>query len=85
MRTRDKVFKGKVVSTSMDKTITVLVETKKAHPLYSKRIITTKKYKAHDEEGKANVGDIVKIIETKPYSKTKYFRLLEIKEKAQEV
>jgi small subunit ribosomal protein S17 len=85
MRTRDKVLKGKVTSTSMDKTITVLVETKKAHPLYNKRIITTKKYKAHDEKQEANVGDIVKIIETKPMSKTKYFRLLEIKEKAQEV
>jgi len=85
MRTRDKVFKGKVVSTSMDKTITVLVETKKAHPLYNKRIITTKKYKAHDEKEIANVGDIVKIIETKPYSKTKYFRLLKVVEKVQEV
>ena len=85
MRTRDKVLKGIVTSTAMDKTITVQVETKKAHPMYSKRIIQSKKYKVHDEKGEANMGDTVTIIETKPYSKTKYFRLLEIKEKAQEV
>ena len=85
MRTRDKILKGIVTSTSMDKTITVQVSTKKAHPLYNKRIVTSKKYKAHDEKNEANVGDTVVIIETRPYSKTKYFRLLEVKEKVQEV
>ena len=85
MRTKDKVFKGRVTSTSMNKTITVLVETKKAHPLYNKRIIKSKKYKVHDEKEEAHVGDTVKIIETKPYSKTKHFRLLKIVEKVQEV
>ena len=66
---------GKVVSTSMDKTITVLVETYKKHPLYKKRVKYSKKYKAHDEENKAKVGDIVKIVACRPLSKTKRYML----------
>ena len=73
---------GKVVSTSMDKTIVVLVETYKNHPLYKKRVKYSKKYKAHDEENKAKVGDIVKVVETRPLSKTKRFSLVEIVEEA---
>jgi small subunit ribosomal protein S17 len=66
----------------MDKTITVLVETYKKHPLYGKRVKYSKKYKAHDEHNEAKVGDIVKIMETRPLSATKRFRLVEIVEKA---
>jgi len=77
-----KVYVGKVVSDKMDKTITVLVETYKKHPLYGKRVKYTKKFVAHDENNSAKVGDIVKIMETRPLSKTKRFRLVEIVEEA---
>lgn len=73
---------GKVVSTGMDKTIVVLVETYKNHPLYKKRVKYSKKYKAHDEENKCKIGDIVKIMETRPLSKDKRWRLVEIVEEA---
>ena len=66
----------------MDKTITVLVETRKTHPKYGKRVKYSKKYKAHDEENRAKEGDIVRIMETRPLSATKRFRLLEIVEEA---
>ncbi len=69
---------GKVVSSKNDKTITVLVETYKKHPLYSKRVKYSKKYAAHDEENKAKVGDTVKIRSTRPLSKTKRYELVEI-------
>ena len=69
---------GKVVSSVNNKTITVLVETYKKHPLYGKRVKSSKKYAVHDESNKAKVGDIVKIVETKPISKTKRFYLKEI-------
>ena len=69
---------GKVVSTSMDKTIVVLTETYKKHPLYKKRVKYSKKYAVHDESNKAKVGDIVKIVETRPLSATKRFYLKEI-------
>ena len=61
-----KVLTGTVVSDKMDKTITVLVETYKNHPLYHKRVKYSKKYKAHDENGVAGIGDTVKIMETRP-------------------
>lgn len=77
-----KVEVGKVVSDKMDKTITVAVETYKEHPLYHKRIRYTKKFKAHDESNEATIGDVVKIMETRPLSKDKRFRLVEIIEKA---
>ncbi|MBA2873127.1 small subunit ribosomal protein S17 [Anoxybacillus calidus] len=81
-RNNRKVYVGRVVSDKMDKTITVLVETYKKHPLYGKRVKYSKKYKAHDENNVAKVGDIVKIMETRPLSATKRFRLVEVVEKA---
>ena len=66
-----KVYVGKVVSDKMDKTITVLVETYKKHPLYGKRVKYSKKFKAHDENNVAKLNDIVKIMETRPLSATK--------------
>ena len=77
-----KVLTGTVVSDKMDKTITVLVETYKNHPLYHKRVKYSKKYKAHDENGVAGIGDTVKIMETRPLSATKHFRLVEVIKKA---
>lgn len=73
---------GKVVSDKADKTITVLVETYKKDPLYGKRVKYSKKYAAHDEKNEAKVGDKVRIVETRPLSRTKHFRLAEIVEKA---
>ena len=73
---------GRVVSASNDKTITVLVETYKNDKLYKKRVKYSKKYAAHDEKNEAKKGDIVRIAETRPLSKTKHFRLVEIVEKA---
>ena len=81
-RNQRKVYQGRVVSDKMDKTITVLVETRKTHPKYGKRVKYSKKYKAHDEENRAKEGDIVRIMETRPLSATKNFRLLEIVEEA---
>jgi len=81
-RNQRKVYQGRVVSDKMDKTITVLVETRKTHPKYGKRVKYSKKYKAHDEENRAKEGDSVRIMETRPLSATKRFRLLEIVEEA---
>lgn len=81
-RNSRKVLTGTVVSDKMDKTITVLVETYKNHPLYRKRVKYSKKYKAHDENGVAGIGDTVKIMETRPLSATKHFRLVEVIKKA---
>jgi len=78
-------FVGTVVSDKMDKSITVLVETHKRHPLYKKRVKYSKKYIAHDEKNEAKIGDIVRIMETRPLSKRKYFRLVEIIESAPEL
>ncbi|MBO8158048.1 30S ribosomal protein S17 [Thermosyntropha sp.] len=77
-----KVRLGTVVSDKMDKTITVRVETVKQHPLYKKTIKTSKKYMVHDENNEAKVGDVVRIMETRPLSKHKRWRLVEIVEKA---
>lgn len=82
MENRKQELLGKVVSSTNDKTITVLVETYKKDSLYGKRIKYSKKYAAHDEKNTAKVGDTVRIVETKPFSKTKHFRLVEIVEKA---
>ena len=65
-----KEYVGKVVSDKNDKTVTVLVETYKKDPLYGKRVKYSKKYSAHDESNKAKVGDVVRIVETRPLSKT---------------
>ena len=81
-RNQRKVYQGRVVSDKMDKTITVVVETKRNHPVYGKRINYSKKYKAHDENNSAKIGDIVRIAETRPLSKDKHFRLVEIVEEA---
>jgi small subunit ribosomal protein S17 len=81
-RNERKVQIGKVVSDKMDKTIVVAVETYKKHSLYHKRIKYTKKFKAHDENNEAKIGDTVKIMETRPLSKDKRFRLVEIVERA---
>jgi small subunit ribosomal protein S17 len=77
-RNRRKVFVGTVVSDKMDKTITVAVESKARHPLYNKLIKRVKKVSAHDEANVAKTGDVVKIMGTRPTSKTKRFRLVEI-------
>lgn len=76
--TNHKVFTGTVVSDKNDKTITVLVTTYKKHPLYNKRVISSKKFRAHDELNQAKTGDVVKIMECRPLSATKRFRLVEI-------
>lgn len=81
-RNQRKVYEGRVVSDKMDKTITVMVETYKKHTLYGKRLKYSKKLKVHDELNEAKQGDIVRISETRPLSKTKRFRLLEIVKKA---
>ena len=73
---------GKVVSNKADKTITVLVETYRKHPLYGKRVKYSKKYAAHDENNEAKIGDTVKIQMTKPISKTKKYVLVKVIEKA---
>lgn len=73
---------GVVVSDKMDKTVVVAVVTKVKHPLYKKYITSTKKFKAHDENNECRIGDKVKITETRPLSKDKCWRLVEIIEKA---
>ena len=73
---------GIVSSDKMDKTITVTVKYKEKHPIYGKFVQKTKKYHAHDEKNEANVGDTVLIMETRPLSKTKRWRLVSIIEKA---
>ncbi|CDB24803.1 30S ribosomal protein S17 [Firmicutes bacterium CAG:552] len=82
IRNNRKVRVGIVVSDKMDKTIVVAVRDKTKHPLYKKTINTTTKFKAHDENNEAGEGDVVEIIETRPLSKDKCFRLNRIVEKA---
>jgi small subunit ribosomal protein S17 len=77
-----KTRSGKVVSNKMDKTIVVAVEDHVKHPLYSKIVKRTYKLKAHDENNDCNIGDTVKVMETKPISKDKRWRLVEIIERA---
>ncbi|MBQ8945797.1 MAG: 30S ribosomal protein S17 [Lachnospiraceae bacterium] len=73
---------GKVTSNKMDKTIVVAIEDHVKHPLYNKVVKKTYKLKAHDEENACNIGDTVKVMETRPLSKDKRWRLVEIVEKA---
>ena len=82
-RNNRKVYTGTVISTKMDKTITVLVETHVKHKLYGERVKSSKKFKAHDEENVCSVGDVVKVMETRPLSKDKRWRLVSIIKKAQ--
>ena len=81
-RNNRKVYRGRVVSDKMDKTVTVAVDTMQKHPLYGKRVKYTKKFKAHDEKNVAREGDLVEIMETRPLSRTKRFRLVSVVEKA---
>jgi small subunit ribosomal protein S17 len=73
---------GVVFSNKMDKSITVAVKWKEKHPIYGKFVNKTKKFHAHDEENECNIGDTVRIMETRPLSKTKRWRLVQIIEKA---
>ncbi|MCS6822487.1 MAG: 30S ribosomal protein S17 [Microscillaceae bacterium] len=82
VRNERKVRVGRVVSNKMQKSITVLVERKVKHPKYGKFITKTKKFMAHDENQECNIGDVVKIMECRPLSKLKRWRLVEILEKA---
>ena len=79
-RNSRRVLTGTVVSDKPEKTITVMVEIYKKHRLYGKRVKQSKKFAVHDETNQAKMGDLVKITETRPLSKTKRFRLLEILE-----
>ena len=84
METRNlrKERAGVVTSNKMDKSITVAVKWKEKHPIYGKFVSITKKYHAHDEKNECTIGDTVKIMETRPLSKTKRWRVIEIIEKA---
>ena len=77
-----KTRTGIVTSDKMDKTVTVAIKTKVRHPLYGKMVNRTRKFKAHDENNECGIGDTVKIMETRPLSKDKHWRLVEIIEKA---
>ncbi len=77
-RNERKTRIGTVVSDKMDKTVVVAVERQVAHKLYGKQLIRTKKYHAHDEDNDAREGDVVRIMETRPLSRTKRWRLVEI-------
>lgn len=81
-RNRRKVREGVVVSDKMDKTVVVSELTMKMHPIYKKRVKSTVKFKAHDENNECQVGDKVRIMETRPLSKEKNWRVVEIIEKA---
>ena len=81
-RNARKVYQGRVVSDKMDKTIVVAIEDHVKHPLYKKIVKETYKLKAHDENNECNIGDTVKVMETRPLSKDKRWRLVEIMEKA---
>ena len=82
IRTQRKTRVGKVVSNAMKKTIVVAIERRVQHPLYKKYIRRTSKLMAHDEENKCGIGDVVKVMETRPMSSRKRWRLVEIIEKA---
>ena len=81
-RNNRKTYIGTVVSNKNDKTITVLIETYRKHPLYGKRVKYSKKFTAHDELNQAKAGDIVEIMETRPLSATKRYRLVKIVQEA---
>ena len=81
-RNARKMRQGVVVGAGNDKTIVVQIEERKPHPVYKKMMVTTKKFHAHDEKNEAGVGDTVQIMETRPLSKMKRWRLVQIVEKA---
>lgn len=80
-----KVLTGRVVSDKMQKTVVVAVETLVRHPLYQRTIRRTKKFKAHDEQNSCRIGDKVKVMETRPLSKEKRWRVVEILERAEQI
>ncbi len=82
-RLRRKIRTGVVVSDQNDKTVTVLVERQFAHPLYTKQVKKTKKYRAHDENNEYKTGDVVRITETRPLSKTKRWRVIGLLERSE--
>ncbi|MGH2683345.1 MAG: 30S ribosomal protein S17 [Actinomycetota bacterium] len=77
-----KVRTGVVVSDRMDKTVIIRIESQKRHPLYGKTVRRTSRFAAHDEANEAHVGDVVRVMETRPLSKSKRWRVIEIVEKA---
>lgn len=77
IKTKRRIMEGVVISDKMEKTVVVSVEQRRSHPMYRKQVKYRKKYKVHDPENIAKVGDRVKIIESRPYSKEKRFLLLE--------
>ena len=77
-----KILTGEVVSDKMQKTIVVQISSRQLHRLYKKYVSTSKKIKAHDEKNEAHVGDLVRVIESRPLSKDKHWRLIEIVERA---
>jgi len=82
---RTRVVTGKVVSNKMDKTVTVLLERRVKHPVYGKYITRSSKIHAHDENNQCNIGDTVTVAETRPISRTKTWKLLEVVESAVQV
>lgn len=80
-----KVLTGRVVSDKMDKTVVVAVETLVGHPMYKRIIRRTRKFKAHDAENSCRIGDKVKVMETRPLSKEKRWRVVEILERAKQI
>lgn len=78
-----KIKTGRVVSDKMDKTVVVTVESYRAHPLYKKRVRRINKFKAHDEQNTCHIGDVVRIEETRPLSKDKRWRVVEILQKGE--
>lgn len=83
MERKRKTMTGRVVSSKMDKTAVVRVETRRRHPLYKKTIRKTTNFKAHDENNECGLGDVVRILETRPLSKDKRWRVVEIKSKGE--
>jgi len=82
LRNKRKIRQGRIISTDMAKTAVVAVEISYRHPLYKKILSKTRKFKAHDEDQKCGVGDLVSIMETRPLSSTKKWRIVEIIERA---
>lgn len=82
---RTRTATGKVVSDKMDKTITVLIERRVKHPIYGKYMVRSSKLHAHDEKNECKMGDLVTISETRPYSKTKTWKLEKIEESAAQI
>lgn len=84
-RPKRKVRVGRVVSDKMDKTVVVLVETLRRHPVYGRTVRRSKKFKAHDPENQCRIGDKVQIMETRPLSKEKRWRVVSVLERGREV